>query len=94
MAVSKTKRKKPVKTSALPREDQQQLLQAIAEFFDNHEIQEADEHLWQWLVEALSREHSIYNNASERASLIFFYENTKKLLNNLSLLHNSAKDSA
>ncbi|MBO9564893.1 MAG: hypothetical protein J7621_19105 [Niastella sp.] len=87
MAASTTKRKKLANTTAQPYAKEQQALQAIAEFFDNHEPQEAEDRLWQWLVEALSREHSIYNNAKERANLIFFYENVKKLVHSFSVIH-------
>ncbi len=92
MPVHKKKAKAPAKTAALSRSVHQQMHQVVVEFFGNHALHEADEHLWQWLTEALSREHSIYNNAKERANLIFFYENIKKLLSSLRQLHHTQKE--
>lgn len=89
MPVHKKKAKAPVKTATLSRSVHQQTHQVVVEFFGNHTLHEADEQLWQWLTEALSREHSIYNSAKERANLIFFYENIKKLLHSLRHLNDT-----
>jgi len=89
MPTHKKKSTTPGKTSALPKDLQQQFLKLIEQFFENYHLKEVDEHLWNWLVAAITREHCIYSNAKERASLVFFYENLSDLFNEFWQLHNN-----
>lgn len=89
MPTHKKKSTTPGKTSALPEDLQQQFLKLLEQFFENFHLKEVDEHLWNWLVAAITREHCIYSNAMERANLVFFYENLEELLKKFWQLYNN-----
>ncbi|AXY77959.1 hypothetical protein D3H65_29945 [Paraflavitalea soli] len=94
MPTRKKKSTKPGKTSALPELTQQHFLKLLEQFFENYHLNEVDQHLWDWLVAALTREHCIYSSATERANLIFLYENLKDLFKELWRLHNNRQHKA
>ncbi|MDF2193679.1 hypothetical protein [Paraflavitalea sp. CAU 1676] len=52
----------------------------FAKFCDNYQLQEAKDILWEWLVTALGKSPSLYDEGSERSHLFFFYENMEALI--------------
>jgi hypothetical protein len=89
MPTHKKKSTTPANTHTLPEDPQQQFLQLLEQFFENFHLKEVDEHLWNWLVAAITRENCIYSNAMERANLVFFYENLEELFKKCWQLHNN-----
>lgn len=55
-------------------------LAVFAKFCDNYQLKEAKEILWEWLVTALGKSPSLYDQGLERSNLFFFYENVEGLL--------------
>ncbi|WP_276483447.1 hypothetical protein [Paraflavitalea pollutisoli] len=74
---------------SVPVIDARPVKEVMEEFFTNYHPDDAEKILWEWLVAALTRDHSIYSNAKERANLIFFYENLKELISTMWLVHHS-----
>ena len=62
-------------------------LLVLHEFCDSYHLQEVRKTLWEWLVTALGKNHSIYDEAKERSNLFFFYENMEELIEAVYLLH-------
>lgn len=54
--------------------------QAIREFCRSYHHHEVQEMLWDWLVTALSRSNSLYDDGKERGSLFLLYENITLLI--------------
>lgn len=54
--------------------------QAIRDFCRNYHHHEVQEMLWDWLVTALSRSNSLYDDGKERGSLFLLYENITLLI--------------
>jgi len=52
----------------------------IEEFYSWFQLQDMREILWQWLVAALSCEHSAYNTGYARSNLIFIYEKLESFI--------------
>lgn len=75
--------------SSVPVIDAHPIKEAVDAFFGNYHPEDAEKILWDWLVAGLTRDHSIYSNAKERANLIFFYENLKELIHTMWLVHHS-----
>jgi hypothetical protein len=54
--------------------------QIIRDFCRNYHYHEVQEMLWDWLVTAISRNNSIYDDGKERGSLFLLYENITLLV--------------
>lgn len=62
-------------------EDQKQDLYSVVEDFCSFfHLQDMREILWDWLVAALSCDHSNYSTGLTRSNLIFVYENLELLM--------------
>ena len=59
----------------------------LHDFCDAYHLHEVRKTLWDWLVTALGKPHSIYDEAKERSNLFFFYENMEELIEAVYLLH-------
>lgn len=59
----------------------------FAKFCDNYQLKEAKEILWEWLVTALGKSPSLYDQGLERSNLFFFYENVEVLLEAVYAMH-------
>lgn len=64
----------------LTEEEKQNLYGVVEEFYRCFHLQDMREMLWDWLVAALSCEHSTYNTGHARSNLIFIYEKTELLI--------------
>lgn len=53
---------------------------AIADFCRSYHHHEVQSMLWDWLVTAVSRNNSIYDDGKERSSLFLLYENITLLV--------------
>ncbi|WP_276480213.1 hypothetical protein [Paraflavitalea pollutisoli] len=62
-------------------------LGVIGEFCDNYHLPEAQDMLWEWLVTALGKSPSQYDQGKERSNLFFFYENIDGLLEAIYILN-------
>jgi len=71
----------------LSEEEKENPLQVLHNFCDAYHLQEVRNILWEWLVTALGKTHSIYDEAKERSNLTFFYENIEELIEAVYLLH-------
>ena len=54
--------------------------QAMRDFCHNYHHHEVQTMLWDWLVTALSRNNTIYDEGKERSSLFLLYENLTLLV--------------
>jgi hypothetical protein len=71
----------------LSKEKRENPAQVLHEFCDSYHLHEVRKTLWDWLVTALGKTHSIYDDAKERSNLFFFYENVEELMEAVYLLH-------
>jgi len=85
------KKNKPSARPAAAKQSPQEYIvnpQAVfAKFCDNYQKKEAKEILWEWLVTALGKSPSLYDQGLERSNLFFFYENIEGLLDAVYALH-------
>ena len=58
----------------LKKEEKLHPLPVLADFCDSYHLHEVKQILWDWLVTALGKSHSIYDEGKERSNLFFFYE--------------------
>ena len=61
--------------------------QAIKNFCTSYHRHEVQHMLWDWLVTAISRTHSIYDDGKERSSLFLLYENIMSLVDAAYTVH-------
>jgi hypothetical protein len=52
----------------------------LSNFCDNYHLHEVKQILWDWLVTAMGKPHSTYDEGKERSNLLFFYENIETLV--------------
>jgi hypothetical protein len=71
----------------LSKEKKDNPLLVLQEFCDSYHLHEVRKALWDWLVTALGKNNSIYDEAKERSNLFFFYENMEELIEAVYLLH-------
>jgi hypothetical protein len=64
----------------LTEEEKQNPYVVVEEFYTCFHLQDMREILWDWLVAALSCEHSAYNTGYARSNLIFIYEKLESLI--------------
>ena len=77
------KSNKPVTQPAkerLNKEEKQNPLPVLHDFCDSYHLHEVKQILWNWLVTALGKSHSIYDEGKERSNLFFFYEKIETLI--------------
>lgn len=71
----------------LSKEAKENPLMVLYDFCDAYHLHEVRKTLWDWLVTALGKTHSLYDDAKERSNLCFFYENMEELMEAIYLLH-------
>ncbi len=77
-------------TKQVDRGTKQGPMLVIHEFCNGYHLHEAKQMLWDWLVTAISKNHSLYDEAKERSSLVFFFEQLNALLDATYALHQQA----
>lgn len=65
-------------------EDPNQVIKNFCTSYHQHEVKNM---LWEWLVTAISRTHSIYDDGKERSSLFLLYENIMLLVDAAYTVH-------
>ncbi len=71
----------------LSREQQQNPLTVLEEFFSNYHLPDIRECLWEWLAAALSSDNGTYQTGRARGGLLFLYENMGALAEAAFILH-------
>jgi hypothetical protein len=71
----------------LNKEEKQNPLPVLQDFCDSYHLHEVKQILWDWLVTALGKSHSIYDEGKERSNLFFFYEKVETLIEAVYILH-------
>jgi hypothetical protein len=77
----------------LSKEQQQNPITVLEEFFSNYHLQDIRECLWDWLEAALASENGTYQTGKARGSLLFLYKNIETLTEAAFILHRNKVDS-
>lgn len=77
----------PPSSPQLGREEKANPLLVVHDFCNGYHFHEVKQILWDWLVTAMSKNHSIYDVGKERSNLIFFYEKLSALVEAAYLIH-------
>jgi hypothetical protein len=64
----------------LTKEQKQDPLPVLDEFFQNYHLNEVRQTLWEWLSEVLSSPRSISNDYHDRSNHVFFYEKLEGII--------------
>lgn len=66
--------------------------QVIRDFCQSYHHYEAQGLLWEWFETAISRGHSMYDDANERSTLVLLYQHMNRLIAAAYALHQRASD--
>lgn len=86
MQKSNKRTAKPIK-DRLKEEEKLHPLPVLSDFCDSYHLHEVKQILWDWLVTALGKSHSIYDEGKERSNLFFFYEKVETLMEAVYMIH-------
>lgn len=81
-----------LKPRLLSREETEDPIQVIHDFFNYAHLPEIREQLWQMLKAAVTGDYCSVMNQRERSDLVHFYERLGKLIEAAHLLHKSKKE--
>jgi len=61
---------------------------SVRPFFDCYHLPELKKELWEWFINAIAKENSIYDDGLNRSNLVALYENIGLLVDAAWLIHN------
>ncbi|MBC7903166.1 MAG: hypothetical protein H7Y27_07070 [Gemmatimonadaceae bacterium] len=74
--------------------DPDEAIEVMKEFFSAFRLGDTRRELWEWLVTAISKDDSVYDQGINRSNLFFFYENIEKLIEAAWVISRQKKDAA